>query len=204
MASHLARGRDERCAAASRARFETTAGTLGHFDIGVFVEGFAPFPRLALASLAPRLAEFNLETWQRFQTTGEGLHPRILPIRRDGRQRRGSFAVFFCLPVQGRTPVQLRYDLGDYEALCDFDLAVMREKPLDFAAHADPTFRVIVCTHGKVDPCCAVDGNAVYRHLRARGDVEVWHGAHFGGCRFAANVWCLPSTAMSLRGTSTR
>ena len=182
-----------RCAAASRARREATAGTLGHFDIGVFVEGFAPFPRLALASLAPKLAEFNIETWQRFQATGEGLHPRILPIRRDGRQRRESFAVFFCLPVQGGPPVQLRYDLPDYDALGGFDLAAMRDRPLDYTAHRDPTFRVIVCTHGKVDPCCAVDGNAVYRRLRSRDDVEVWHGAHFGGCRFAANVWCLPS-----------
>ena len=183
----------ERCAAASRARSESTAGTLGHFDIGVFVEGFRPFPRLALASMAPRLHAFNLDTWQRFRETGQGLHPRFLPIRHDGRRRAESFAVFFSLPVPSGPPLQLRYDLTDYDALADFDFAAMRDQPLDFAAHRDPTFRVIVCTHGKVDPCCAVDGNAVYRRLRDRDDVEVWHGAHFGGCRFAANVWCLPS-----------
>ena len=182
----------ERCAAASRARGESTAGTLGHFDIGVFIEGFRPFPRLALASMAPRLHAFNLDTWQRFRETGQGLHPRLLPIRCDGR-RGESFAVFFCLPVPSGPPLQLRYDLTDYDALADFDFAEMRDRPLDFVAHRDPTFRVIVCTHGKVDPCCAVDGNAVYRRLRDHDDVEAWHGAHFGGCRFAANVWCLPS-----------
>ncbi len=188
-------GEHERCAAASRRRGEATAGTLGHFDIGVFIEGFAPFPQLALESIAPRLYAFNLETWQRFSETGEGLHPRILPIRRDRPPKGGSFAVFFSLPVPGQSPLQLRYDLADYESLCDFDssFVAMRDRPLDFAANQDPTFRVIVCTHGKVDPCCAVDGNAVYRHLRGRGDIEMWHGAHFGGCRFAANVWCLPS-----------
>ena len=188
----LTGGRD-RCAAASRSRGEPTAGTLGHFDIGVFIEGFAPFPRLALESFAPRLHAFNLETWERFRETGEGLHPRFLAIRRDQAQDGEQFAVLFSLPVPGASPLQLRYDLADYESLCDFDFVAMRDRPLDFAANLDPTSRVIVCTHGKVDPCCAVDGNAVYRHLRARGDVETWHGAHFGGCRFAANVWCLPS-----------
>ena len=183
----------ERCAAASRARGEGTAGTLGHFDVGVFIEGFRAFPRLALESIAPRLYAFNLETWQRFRDTGQGLHPRFLPIRRDGRRPGGSFSVFFSLPLPDRPPLPLRYDLTDYDALSDFDFTVMRDRPLDFAAHRDPTFRVIVCTHGKVDPCCAVDGNAVYRRLRDRDDVEAWHGAHFGGCRFAANVWCLPS-----------
>lgn len=89
--------------------------------------------------------------------------------------------------------MQLRYELAHPEDLNDFDFVAMRDRPLAFAEHRDRTFRAIVCTHDKVDPCCAVDGNAIYRHLRARSDVEVWHGAHFGGCRFAANVWCLPS-----------
>lgn len=92
----------ERCAAASRARNEAAAGMLGHFDIGVFVEGFAPFPRLALESIAPRLYAFNVETWKRFQETGQGLHPRILPIRRDSRGRATSSescSALISLPV---------------------------------------------------------------------------------------------------------
>ena len=181
------------CARASRARGEDTAGTLGHFDLGMFVEGTAPFPRLALASLSPELHAFNLETWRRYQETGVGPHPRILPIRRD-RQRQGdSLVVFFCVPTPGGRPLQLRYDVADHGALTDFDLTAIRNRPHDFAAHRDDAFRVLVCTHGKVDPCCAVDGNRLYRHLRDRGDVEVWHAAHFGGCRFAPNLWCLPS-----------
>ena len=45
------------CAEASQSRRENTAGTLGFFDIGMFIEGVAPFPRLALASLSPALYE---------------------------------------------------------------------------------------------------------------------------------------------------
>lgn len=183
-----------RCAQTSRERNEMTAGTLGNFDIGVFVEGFAPFPRSALQSIAPKFHTFNMETWWNFYETGNGLHPRILPIRKERKQRNKSFSVFFCLPVpDSNMPLQLHYELADYDELTQFDLVAMRDQPLSFAENEDAGFRVIVCTHGKVDPCCAVDGNAVYRQLRNRSDVETWHGAHFGGCRFAANVWCLPS-----------
>ena len=183
----------DRCARASRARREATAGTLGHFDMGLFVEGTAPFPRLALASLFPPLHAFNLETWRLYQRTGNGLHPRILPIRRDKERRQDTLAALFSLPNAGGLPLQVRYELTDYAELMDFDLVAMRDRPQDFAGHRDDTFRLLVCTHGKVDPCCAVDGNRLYRHLRTRDDVEAWQAAHFGGCRFAANVWCLPS-----------
>ena len=186
------------CAEASRSRCEDTAGTLGYFDMGMFIEGVAPFPRLALASLSPALYEFNVETWRRFQSSGEGLHPRILPIRRERaartvREDGEGLAVFFSLPVPNAPPLQLRYRIPSYDALLDFDLAAMRDAPQDFAAHRDDGFRLLICTHGKVDPCCAVHGNALYRSLRRRDDVETWHCAHFGGCRFAGNVWCLPS-----------
>ena len=183
----------DRCAEASRARSEATAGTLGHFDMALFIEGTAPFPRLALASLSPALHAFNIETWRQYQQTGTGLHPRILPIRREKRRRHDALTALFSLPTAKGLPLQLRYELTDYAGLMDFDLVAMRDRAHDFAGHRDDTFRLLVCTHGKVDPCCAVDGNRLYRHLRARGDVEVWQAAHFGGCRFAANVWCLPS-----------
>ena len=181
------------CAEASRERREDTAGTLGFFDIGMFVEGVAPFPRLALAALSPALYEFNVATWQRYQTVGHGLHPRILPIRRQRQARGEKLTVLFSLPVADGRPLQLRYEVAGYDALLDFDLAAMRDAPLGYVEHRDDAFRLLVCTHGKVDPCCAVHGNALYRHVQRRGDVELWHGAHFGGCRFAGNVWCLPS-----------
>ena len=126
------------CAEASQSRREDTAGTLGFFDIGMFIEGVAPFPRLALASLSSALYEFNVETWRRFQTSGEGLHPRILPIRRDRADRAAAdddgLAVFFSLPVPNAPPLQLRYQVASYDALLDFDLLAMRDAPQDFAA----------------------------------------------------------------------
>jgi len=56
---------------------------------------------------------------------------------------------------------------------------------------------VVVCAHGKRDPCCARFGPAVYEELR-RGPLGdgVWQSSHQGGHRFAANVVILPDGLM--------
>ncbi len=180
-----------RCADASRAREEPTYGTLGNFQLGMFIEGFRPFPRLALAAVAPALAERNIAYWDRFMRTGEGLHPRILPIRAGrGVPACDGIRVIFCLPTAAGRVIQLVRVVGSYRELLDFDLESMLRHADDLAVEHDETTRILVCTHGKVDPCCALHGNALYRSLDA-SDIEVWHGAHFGGCRFAGNLWCL-------------
>lgn len=55
---------------------------------------------------------------------------------------------------------------------------------------------VLVCTHGKRDPCCARLGVPVYRELArdlARENPGVvWQTSHVGGHRFAANIVLLP------------
>jgi Sucrase/ferredoxin-like len=52
---------------------------------------------------------------------------------------------------------------------------------------------VLVCAHGRRDPCCARLGPPVYDALaRELGGESVWHSSHHGGHRFAANVLVLP------------
>lgn len=53
---------------------------------------------------------------------------------------------------------------------------------------------VLVCTHGRRDPCCRRLGTPVYEALRARVEPErLWRSSHHGGHRFAANVLVLPA-----------
>lgn len=52
---------------------------------------------------------------------------------------------------------------------------------------------VLVCTHGGVDPCCAKFGRPVAAALTEAFGPLVWETTHVGGCRFAANLVCLPS-----------
>ena len=53
---------------------------------------------------------------------------------------------------------------------------------------------VLVCVHGRRDPCCARLGPPVFDALVAElGSKSVWQSSHQGGHRFAANVLVLPS-----------
>jgi hypothetical protein len=52
---------------------------------------------------------------------------------------------------------------------------------------------VLVCAHGRRDPCCARLGPPVYDALADQLGGRVWQSSHHGGHRFAANVLVLPS-----------
>ncbi|HWB70647.1 MAG TPA: sucrase ferredoxin [Egibacteraceae bacterium] len=51
---------------------------------------------------------------------------------------------------------------------------------------------VLACTHGKVDACCARYGRVTAAALAGAFGERVWECSHVGGCRFAANLLCLP------------
>jgi hypothetical protein len=51
----------------------------------------------------------------------------------------------------------------------------------------------LVCTHGRHDVCCAIEGRPVAALAAADPRVDVWECSHLGGDRFAANVLWLPS-----------
>ena len=76
-------------------------------------------------------------------------------------------------------------DPGLAAALAAFEAA----GPLPEAASE----RLLVCTHGRHDPCCATRGRPVAAALAARFPHETWETSHVGGDRFAANLVVLPS-----------
>ena len=54
----------------------------------------------------------------------------------------------------------------------------------------EPLF--LVCTHGRKDVCCAIDGRVVAAVLDDALPGAVWETTHLGGDRFAGNVVILP------------
>jgi hypothetical protein len=52
---------------------------------------------------------------------------------------------------------------------------------------------LLVCTHGRRDRCCAVDGRALARAVVATGESDVWESTHLGGHRFAPTALVLPT-----------
>jgi hypothetical protein len=52
---------------------------------------------------------------------------------------------------------------------------------------------LLVCTHGRRDRCCALDGRALLRALTDAGEPDVWESSHLGGHRFAPTALVLPT-----------
>jgi hypothetical protein len=59
------------------------------------------------------------------------------------------------------------------------------------AAVPDPL--LLVCTHGRRDRCCALDGRALAMALTGVDELDVWECTHLGGHRFAPTALVLPT-----------
>jgi hypothetical protein len=51
----------------------------------------------------------------------------------------------------------------------------------------------VVCTHGRRDRCCALDGRALAAALSEIHEPSVWECSHLGGHRFAPTALVLPT-----------
>jgi hypothetical protein len=84
------------------------------------------------------------------------------------------------------TPFAVEVGAGETESAVE---ALGRgERP----AGADAGRLWLVCTNGKRDACCALEGLPVARELARLRPQEAWECSHLGGHRFAANVLLLP------------
>jgi hypothetical protein len=111
-------------------------------------------------------------------------HTKLLFVRRTERRSRPELAVMWgSSPERGGQ--MFAAEIESYEDVLHLDLTAPGE-PL-----ADPL--LLVCTHGKHDPCCARHGRRLYQALaELAGDELVWQVSHVGGDRFAGNVVALP------------
>jgi hypothetical protein len=111
-------------------------------------------------------------------------HTRLLFVRRTERRGRPELAVMWgSSPERGGQVFAAAIE--SYEDVLRLDLTAPGE-PL-----ADPL--LLVCTHGKHDPCCARHGRPLYQALAELvGDELVWQVSHVGGDRLAGNVVALP------------
>ena len=115
-------------------------------------------------------------------------------IRRTTTGPVGTRAVFVAHSDPAR-PQLHRADLDDERDLLDIDVAAVARG--DLAAigrpHREPIY--LVCTNGKRDVCCAINGRPLVRELSAVEPERTWECTHIGGDRFAANMVVLPTGA---------
>jgi hypothetical protein len=120
--------------------------------------------------------------WQR------RLGVRTLLIRRPGRALAGRSRVFVANTRHGWVQVT---DLDDLAGVAALDLRGIRGADgVGLQPHDEPV--LLVCTHGRHDPCCAERGRPLAAALAQTWPNLVWEASHVGGDRFAGNLVVLP------------
>jgi hypothetical protein len=146
------------------------------------LETRGPWPTaevLAASRLAPPTARF-------LRAATASLGARLLLVRRPGRHPVSERAARWAIVERDRgvrwgswssEEDLLRLDLAA-------ELALVEPAALPLA---------LVCTQGRHDVCCAVEGRPVVAAATTDPRFDVWECSHVGGDRFAANLLLLPS-----------
>lgn len=173
-----------RCAPWTQAQDVDPIGSAGSFDAVVLVEWPLPWPRdvSEIPALAPAAARPGARLMTVVPRPDHAADGRLRVVHR--RRVRTNH-----LPgVDHRVP------MADIPAL----LATLLEDPLTDSAHRPSAVgeappEVLVCAHGRRDPCCGRWGTLLHLELAARWtDVRVWRCSHTGGHRFAPTAITLP------------
>ena len=172
-----------RCSTASRARGEPLWATASTVQAFLLIEARGPWgPQILHSRRLPEAVRAALVEWQR------RLGVRPLLIRRPGRAAPGTARVFVANTRHGWIQ---RADLNDLAEVTDLDLSGVREGDgVGLQPHEEPV--LLVCTHGRHDPCCAERGRPLAAALARTWPDLVWEASHLGGDRFAGNLVALP------------
>jgi hypothetical protein len=175
------------CAAVSSANAEPLAATASRIDSWIVLEYRGLWDRDVLGG---SLLSDELKDHLRDQLKLLG-PSRLLFVKKPERRAHARRQAWFGTSTPGAERF-FHLEVDHLNDLRDFDFAgslagegvpgVPLEHPL-----------LVVCTHGKRDRCCAMNGRPLYDALRRELEPEwVWQSTHVGGDRFAGNVVVLP------------
>jgi hypothetical protein len=169
------------CADVSREAGESLAATASHVEHWVLIEYRGLWARDELGQSAlPEPVKAHLRAQL------ESLpRSRLLFVRRPDRRRVPRLAVFVARTTE-LDPQLTGLELDTAGDLLGLDLAAAPGEALQHPL-------LVVCTHGKRDPCCARYGRPLYEALDDVADEgTLWQATHVGGDRFAGNLVCFP------------
>jgi hypothetical protein len=174
---------DYRCSPWTRAQGVDPIGSAGSFDQLLLVEWALPWPSdvsevEALAAAAAHPGVRVMMVVPHADAAEDGLL-RVVHHRRVSTHR-----------LEG---VDHRVEVGAVPDLLAALLAA-EDHPRDWpSVVGDAPPEVLVCGHGRRDPCCGRWGTLLHAELAARGSgVRVWRCSHTGGHRFAPTAITLP------------
>jgi hypothetical protein len=169
------------CADESRANDEPLSATASRVDHWILVEyrslwSHDAFPGSGLSEQVK--AHLRVQLAARRRT-------RLLFIRSRARRGARGLTAYAATSREGEEALRA-VSFEHYRDLLDVDFAGGAGEPVDHPL-------LLVCTHGKHDPCCARYGRPLYDALADElGPGWVWQSTHVGGDRFAGNLVCLP------------
>lgn len=167
------------CSALSLAADEALAGTATVAQRWLLLEVGGAWGRDVVADTAlDEPVRRRLELW-----LAEQAGSRILFLRRPDRRDDGVTVLLARSDEEGGE--LRRLELSSVAELAEADLegGDRLEGPL-----------LLVCVHGRRDPCCARNGVPLFEALAAHVPAELlWQSSHQGGHRFAANLLALPA-----------
>lgn len=182
---------DERCSLLSMTAGEPIAGSaVERTAVWIVLEHRGPW-----AAKAVRDSDLSDAVKQRLGDWEAAIDgARVQLARRSGR---GEGAVRLWLGVSDpERPRLVQLELATADELLGVDgpaiVEALRRGEAVAGAHEPETPLVLVCTNGRRDVCCSVQGIPVARAFEAEEDLEVWHTTHLGGHRFAATLLELP------------
>lgn len=191
--------RPERCADAAEERGDALAGTASVVQHFLLVEEPGPWgPHVLHSSRLPDDARAALRRWKR------KIGLRTLLVRRpeadgpDGRRDRDASGPRQLFAVNARLERAWTQTVERLDDLADLDLShlpvggpsVVPGAADGWVEHHDPL--LLVCTHGKHDPCCAIRGRPLAAAVANEFPGLAWEASHLGGDRFAGNLLVLP------------
>jgi hypothetical protein len=172
----------ERCAVFARAVDEPEAGTTPTAQRWACIEHRGAWPRDVAHHSDPDVAAFAV------RASAAGF--RVQLIRRQGRRAGHGRTRLFLTDTTPPGAHTTLLTVDDTSALASLPLPGPGE-PLPGRVVADPL--LLVCTHGRRDRCCALDGRALTKALVDAGEPGVWESSHLGGHRFAPTALVLPT-----------
>ena len=175
---------DLRCSPWTRAQGVDPIGSAGQLDELLLVEWSLPWPAdlAEIGDLAPAAVQPGVRVMlvvPHADGAEDGLR-RVVHRRRTGTHALPG--VDHRVPV-AEIPELLTAVLEDRERPLGSWPSVVGETPPE----------VLVCGHGRRDPCCGRSGTLLHAELAARGTTaRVWRCSHTGGHRYAPTAITLP------------
>ena len=171
----------EFCADTSRETAEQLTATASVADRWILVEyrGVWSYDALEGSGLAPSVRAHLRERARALGRT------KVLFIRSSERRAGSTVRVFWAASTERGSRMR-GAEVEHHEQLLELDFDGDTGDAVDHPL-------LLVCTHGKHDPCCARYGRPLYQAIAEQADEGwAWQCSHVGGDRFAGNLVVLP------------